>query len=141
MVRDAGLPIRGLYRGEPCEVTLSLALANSGEMQIELIQQHDDTPSIYTEFLSSNGPGYHQLAYWTEDFDDTMTSVPMPAGPSCGRAVKMSEADSPTLSCPTVPGADHRDHGVERPANGMTKFVRDAAESWDGSDPIREIGG
>ena len=50
------MPIRALYRGEPCEITLSLALANSGEMQIELIQQEDDTPSIYTEFLRPTDP-------------------------------------------------------------------------------------
>ena len=70
-----GLPMRALYRGEPCETTLSLALSNSGELQIELIQQQDDTPSIFTEFLAANGPGYHQLAYWAEDFDATMKAV------------------------------------------------------------------
>ena len=62
------LPVRALYRGEPCEMTMSLAMANSGEMQVELIHQLDDTPSIFTEFLASNGPGYHQLAYWTDGF-------------------------------------------------------------------------
>ena len=67
--------MRALYRGEPCETTLSLALSNSGELQLELIQQEDDTPSIFTEFLAANGPGYHQLAYWTEDFDATMKAV------------------------------------------------------------------
>ena len=44
-----GLPLRADYRGEPCETTLSLASANSGEMQIELIRQMDTTPSIFTE--------------------------------------------------------------------------------------------
>jgi hypothetical protein len=28
-------------------------LANSGDMQFEVIQQQDDTPSIFTEFLIS----------------------------------------------------------------------------------------
>jgi hypothetical protein len=45
------------YRGEPCAVTLSLALVNSGELQIELIHQTDDTPSIFTEFLNSGASG------------------------------------------------------------------------------------
>ena len=40
-----GLPMHASYRGEPCETTLSLAWSNSGEMQIELIQQQDDTPA------------------------------------------------------------------------------------------------
>jgi hypothetical protein len=39
-----GLPQHVTYRGEPCEITLSLALANSGDMQFEVIQQQDDTP-------------------------------------------------------------------------------------------------
>ena len=59
VIRD--LPMRALYRGEPCETTLSLAMANSGEMQVELIHQMDDTPSIFTEFLESNGPGLSSI--------------------------------------------------------------------------------
>ena len=70
-----GLRLPALYRGEPCEITQSLALINSGQLQVELIQQEEDTPSILTEFLSSKGEGFHQLAYWTEDFDATMKAV------------------------------------------------------------------
>ncbi len=70
-----GLPMHANYRGEPCETTLSIAWSNSGELQIELIQQQDDTPSIFTEFLTAHGPGFHQLAYWTTDFEDTMREV------------------------------------------------------------------
>jgi hypothetical protein len=57
------------YRGEISEPTISIALANSGTMQIELIQQHDETPSIYREFLEAGHEGFHQLAWWVADFD------------------------------------------------------------------------
>ena len=57
------------YRGNPCEVTMSIALANSGDLQLELIQQHDDAPSIFTEFLEMHGEGFHQFAWWVADFD------------------------------------------------------------------------
>jgi hypothetical protein len=30
---------RAVYRGKPCEITMSIALANSGELQLELIAQ------------------------------------------------------------------------------------------------------
>jgi hypothetical protein len=50
-----------LYRGRPCTVAVSLAFANSGDLQIEVIQQEDDTPSIFTEFLASGNAGVHQL--------------------------------------------------------------------------------
>lgn len=135
-----GVRVRGLYRGAPCEVTLTLALANSGEIQIELIQQDDDTPSIYTEFLTSNGPGYHQLAYWTEDFDDTMASVR-----DVGWAVAWSGGEDAGgrfayLEPPESPATVIELMELNEMTTGMTKFVRDAAESWDGSDPIRVLG-
>ncbi len=73
VLRD--VPQNARYRGEPCEVTMILALANTGDLQVELIHQDDDTPSIYTEFLAANRPGFHQLAWWTEDFEATMQDV------------------------------------------------------------------
>ena len=43
-----------IYRGKPsASPSVSIALANSGYVQIELIQQHDDAPSIYREYLES----------------------------------------------------------------------------------------
>ena len=76
MVRDTRpADERALYRGGPCETTLSVAWSNSGELQLELIQQLDDTPSIFTEFLAADGPDYQQLAYWTSDFEGTMREV------------------------------------------------------------------
>lgn len=70
------LPQRVRYRGDPCEVKLSLALSNSGDLQVELIQQLDDTPSIFTEFLAgAPAGGFHQLAYWTADFDKAMAKL------------------------------------------------------------------
>ena len=135
------LPIRALYRGEPCEITLTLALANSGDLQIELIQQHDDTPSIYTEFLSSGREGYHQLAYWTDDFDATMASVRDAGWPVVWSVARMSGRDSPTSSRRTVrPRRSSRSWKMNEVTAGMATFVRDAAANWDGSDPIRVLG-
>ena len=59
-----GITQSGLYRGEPCTVTLTIGFANSGDLQLEVIHQDDDTPSIYSEFTDAGGDGYHQLAYW-----------------------------------------------------------------------------
>ena len=48
-----GITQSGLYRGEPCMVTLTIGFANSGDLQLEVIHQDDDTPSIYSEFTPS----------------------------------------------------------------------------------------
>jgi Glyoxalase/Bleomycin resistance protein/Dioxygenase superfamily len=136
-----GLPMHALYRGEPCETTLSLALSNSGELQVELIQQQDNTPSIFTEFLASKGPGYHQLAYWTEDFDTTMKAVhdagwPVVWSGGEGFGVRFAYVEPPNSTATIVEISELTDAQA-----ASAKFIRDAAANWDGSDPIREMGG
>jgi catechol 2,3-dioxygenase-like lactoylglutathione lyase family enzyme len=136
-----GLPMQALYRGKPCETTLSLALSNSGEMQLELIYQHDDTPSIFTEFLAASGPGYHQLAYWAEDFDDTMKSVADAGWPVVwsggeGLGVRFAYVEPPNCPATVVEISELTDAQA-----ATAKFIRDTAANWDGTEPIREMGG
>ena len=38
------------HRGVPTDIDMAVALAQWGEVQVELIQQRNDAPSIYTEF-------------------------------------------------------------------------------------------
>jgi hypothetical protein len=135
-----GLPMRALYRGEPCETMLSLALSNSGELQLELIQQEDDTPSIFTEFLVSHGPGYHQLSYWTKDFEGTMRDVEAAGWPVVwsggeGFGVRFAYVEPPNSPATVVEISELTDA-----QSASATFIRDAAVGWDGSDPIREMG-
>jgi hypothetical protein len=56
------------HRGVASDVRMSIALANSGDLQIELIQQRNDAPSLYKEFLDAGHEGLQHVAYWTQDF-------------------------------------------------------------------------
>ena len=113
-------------------------------MANELIEQEDDTPSIFTEFLAANGPGYHQLAYWAADFDATMTAVEDAGWPvvwSGGegfgvRFAYVEPPNSPAYISQIVEISELTDATLASSA-----FIREAAASWDGSDPIRELGG
>lgn len=61
------------HRGVAGELDVSVALANTGSLQIELIDQHCDSPSLYNEFLSANPRGGMQhLGYWVDDYDDVL---------------------------------------------------------------------
>ena len=134
-----GLRLPALYRGEPCEITQSLALSNSGQLQVELIQQEDYTPSILTEFLSSKGEGFHQLAYWTEDFEATMEAVRRADWPivwSGGSDLGVRFAYMQPAGCPAEVIEVSEYNEV---TSGMATFVRETAGHWDGSDPIRNL--
>jgi hypothetical protein len=62
-------PPRGRYRGKPTELEVSLAIAFSGHVMIELIQQHNDVPSVFREIIEQRGYGFHHNAIITNDFD------------------------------------------------------------------------
>ncbi|GGN40595.1 VOC family protein [Streptomyces fuscichromogenes] len=133
-----GMPVHALYRGQPCATTVSVALSNSRDLQIELIRQDDDTPSIYTEFLSSEREGYQQLAWWVDDLDDAVRAV---VG-ATGWPVVWSSDDTKSslryayLEPPNGPA--QAIEIMERTAgtDGFAETLRSAAASWDGSQRI-----
>ncbi|MES2824892.1 MAG: VOC family protein [Pseudomonadota bacterium] len=54
-----------IYRGQSTKSPqISIALANSGFIQIELIEQHDNTPSIYKEYLEHSTGGLQHISSW-----------------------------------------------------------------------------
>jgi catechol 2,3-dioxygenase-like lactoylglutathione lyase family enzyme len=66
--RGPFVPGQALYRGEPATAELSLARAFSGDSMIELIQQHDQAPSVYREVIEARGFGFHHWAIPTRAF-------------------------------------------------------------------------
>src|SRR3990167_7623444 len=61
------------YREKPCEADISLALAQSGAIQIEFIEQHNQALSVYAHFLRRGSSGIqHHLGYGSWQFDVDM---------------------------------------------------------------------
>src|SRR5215510_15296832 len=56
------------YRGKDSPLEMSVALANSGDLQIELIQQRNDAPSMYLDFLREHGEGLQHMSCWSTDY-------------------------------------------------------------------------
>ena len=50
-----------IYRGEPTQVALKVAFGFSGGLLIELLQQTNERPSVFTEMLDRSGEGYHHV--------------------------------------------------------------------------------
>jgi hypothetical protein len=55
------------YRGLPVEADVTYAFGYSGDVQIQLVEQHDDTPSIYREMFPT-GFGHHHVARLVERY-------------------------------------------------------------------------
>ena len=58
------------YRGSKSDIDFSVAISFSGDMQIELIKQHCDTPSIYNEFSEIKRGDLHHICRLTPDINN-----------------------------------------------------------------------
>ena len=60
-----------IHRGKRSPVDMALALSYVGDAQIEIICQHNNAPSIYTEAFGRGfiDGGVHHLALWPDDMD------------------------------------------------------------------------
>ena len=60
------------YRGGDSQVDVSLAVGNSGDVQIELIYCENDSASVYKEFLDAGRVGVHHVGclLYTSDAAD-----------------------------------------------------------------------
>ncbi len=125
------------YRGQPSDVDVSIALANSGALQIELIQQRNDAPSMYLDFLAGGNEGLQHVAYWTDRFDDdfaTATRLGWTVGQSgqVGRKGRFVYFDTEHH-----PGTVIELSEKSGKKGAMFERIRAAADDWDGRDPIR----
>jgi len=56
------------YRGTPQEADVSYAFGYLGDMMIQFIAQHDETPSIYREMFANGQEGFHHVGVLVHDF-------------------------------------------------------------------------
>ncbi|MCV0439574.1 MAG: VOC family protein [Hydrogenophaga sp.] len=133
------VPIRNYhYRGEHFEPHNSVALANAGSLQIELLQTRNDVPSMYRDFLRAGHQGVQHVAYWTEDFDADLARAQAAGFTVCmggevgenGRFVYFEDRSA-------LPGTTIELSEVAGPKGRMFKLIREASVKWDGRDPVR----
>lgn len=128
------------YFGERSEPDVSIALANSGALQIELIQQRNHAATMYRDFLAAGNEGLQHVAYWTETFDRDFERLQ-----TLGYAVAQSgEVGGPDgrmvyFDTESHPGTVIELSEISGPKGQTFKRIAESARAWDGSDPIRRI--
>ena len=125
------------YRGTPSDVDVSIALANSGSLQIELIQQRNDAPSLYKDFTDAGNEGLQHIAYWTEHYQTDRARL-LRLGYQVGHEGKTG-AYGPFcyFLTETHPGTVVEISDIGGPKKQLFEVIAAAAKAWDGTDPIR----
>ncbi len=129
------------YRGAPSAVEVSIALANWGDLQIELIQQRNEAPSMYRDFLAAGREGLQHVACWYPDLDPVLARASA-EGIAVGQSGTIGERGRfAYLETEAHPGTVVEVSEVSGAKGRFFEHVRKTAADWDGRDPVRPMGG
>jgi Glyoxalase/Bleomycin resistance protein/Dioxygenase superfamily len=125
-----------VVQGQPAPVSIQVGIAQAGPVQIELIQQHCNRPSIYRHWSQDGHRPFHQLATLTPDYDAKKKEFE-----SHGYQLA---AESPNGTFRVGYFDTLADFGfytevVERTEDLLKRWdsVSRTCASWDGTDPVR----
>jgi len=126
------------YRGVPVQFTMSVGLANAGDLQIEIMEQHDDAPTVYRDALRRDfvRDYQHHLCMWPEDYDAKMAAasamgyrLEQDGGNHRGRFAYLSHPAHPEHMIEFTEATPDR--------RAFNAAIAAAARTWDGRDPVR----
>ena len=126
------------FRGQPTAPQLSLAMAQSGPVQIELIQQHNDAPSQFLDYKKAGFEGQHHIAFWTNTFDDDVARYLRE-----GYEILSTASSAPNRNC-FLTAQGHAGTLIEisetaGPKGEYFQRIAEVCATWDGRDPIRRV--
>ena len=128
------------HRGVDSDVKMSIALANSGDLQIELIQQRNDATSMYKEFLDAGLEGLQHMSYWTLDYQSLYDKA-LSLGYRVGHegAIGGEKGRFAYFDTQAHPGTIIEISDISGTKGRTFAHICNVAETWDGSDPIRRL--
>lgn len=126
------------YRGQTVDVDYSIALAQAGRLQIELIEQHNDAPTCYRQTVArGSGTVLHHTAVLVPDYDACLGRYEA-AGFTAIHVGRNNDFRFCYVDTSAVNGLMVEIVEDVPSIRKMFSIVSDAAETWDGhTNPIR----
>ncbi len=129
------------YQGEASSPHVSIALSNSGDLQIELIQQRCDTPTSYKAFTDSGRTGQQHISHWPDDYDAALQSL-LDKGYTVDQEGEINKPGRfAYLIHPSDPNRVIEISETSGPKGKFFERIADVARTWDGTEPVRRVGG
>ncbi len=128
------------YQGAPATIDFSMALGYWGDMQIELIRQHNDAPSIYKAWRDEGREGLHHVCILIEDMAHAR-HVCAAAGATVAQEGRLAGGGE-VIYVDTGGGPGTMVEILEPGpgTHGFFAMMREAARDWDGAEPLRRLG-
>lgn len=128
-----------MYRGKPSDnINITAAMAQAGDMQIELVSQHDDHPSIFRDVVPAGKSGLHHMALYCRDYDADLAAY---TGAGAEVAFNGLMMGARTCWLDTTATLGFMVELIEANPIADTVFAnfRAAAQNWDGRNPLRTM--
>jgi Glyoxalase/Bleomycin resistance protein/Dioxygenase superfamily len=127
----------GTYRGAESIVDLQVGVAQAGPVQIELIEQRCDRPSVYRDLIGKSESGFHQLCTVTPDYDGKRAHYERLGYELAGEVVFGKGMRSAFFD--TFDDFGFFTEVVEEKPGFLTQLatIAQTCAEWDGSDPVR----
>lgn len=139
-MRHVSLP-KQTYRGAPTNVDMSVAIGYSGGIQLELIEQHDESPSLYRDFLrEAPAGGLHHVAFMSPRYDEALEHAEASGHPVVQEWVNALGGRFAYLEKRASDGTYVEILEEQKMLTRLFEMMKGAAASWDGSSPRRPIG-
>jgi methylmalonyl-CoA/ethylmalonyl-CoA epimerase len=125
------------YLGQPSDCVFTLALAYWGDIQVELIRQENDAPSIYRD---AKGGALHHICIMT---DDIVAAKATALAAGCTLLVEAKVGDDGGVIYVDTGNGPGSIVEILQPAaesGGLFAMIKNASVGWDGSEPVRRLG-
>ena len=121
-----------------------VALAQSGDIQIELIQTVDDRPSVWRDFVERTGGGLHHVSSWLtrREYDRALETLAREHIPTVQRGVFGPDVRFAYFGSEDAHSGPlcEISEGLEPAIAEFSDMVAKASKGWNGRDPIRTVG-
>ncbi len=124
------------YRGADAVLDVRVAVAQAGPVQIELIQQFDDAPSVYRELIAAGTSLMHQCATITGDYDGQIAHY---AALGYEMACDLEAFGQRVAYFDTVADFGFYVEVIEQTPLFVSQIaaIAQTCAQWDGTDPVR----
>ena len=128
------------YHGEASGLEMSIALANTGDLQIELIQPLNNAPSMYKDFLDAGHEGLQHMAYWSKNYQ-ALYDEALALGYKVGHEGQIGGEQGRFAYFETEahPGTVIEISDISGSKGKFFERIRQVAADWDGTKPIRLV--
>jgi hypothetical protein len=124
------------YRGTESEIAMQIAVAQAGPVQIELIEQRCDRPSVFRDLFAPAQSGFHQLCTVSPDYDGKKAHL---AQLGYELASEIITSGNRVAYFDTVDDFGFFTEVVEETPGFLAQLatVAQTCAAWDGTDPVR----